>query len=264
MYDNAAALRGAVEDAWLISEVTETSLKLESRDGELSKVVGLDHIHHFMEDPEGQRTHGTIGTLVLNVQLLVYEGALHAEPVAPPGSPLKAFAPAKPRASLLNAAAKMRSQAELERARKAFAWSTEAVKAADQAFAELPQAFATINQELRDHAQAIEMVIKDKHRGLVLLGAAGWWVSFEWSSRAVNTLTDSYLKVQQWDGHPNYPGFIVFGEATEVWSERYSYGLAALDAPRWIPESNPRLSFGTMDLAQEVLTRLLDQPNVQS
>jgi hypothetical protein len=266
IYDHAGALeQAAVEDAWCVTEITSTSLKLMSRDTELSKVLGLDHVHHYMEDPEGQRTLETAGMLVLNVQLLLYQGSLHAEPVAPPGSPLKAFVPAKPRASLLDSAAKMRARTHLEQARKQFDWSPEGVNSASKAFTDFGAEFERLGNELQAAGHPIEdLNVRTFHpNGPILLRAAGWWLALARTGYSSNYIGDGRLVVRQLDGPPKWPGLMVFDEPKKVWEETYRYGLAALGAPRWMAESNPDLSYTTSDLAQELLTKLCEQPNKQ-
>ena len=268
IYDHSAVLTDrAVEDAWCISDITEKSLTLTSRDTELSKVVGLDHIHHFMEDPEGQRTFETVGTLVMNVQLLLYQGTLHAEPVAPPGRSLDAFVPARPRASLLDAAARKRSRDELERAQKAFAWSTGGVNSALTAFADLKNAFERLGEDLRAAGHPIEdLRLRTVHSNVILLTAGGWWATLILKDMAANTIENARLKISQLDGPPDGFGLMVFSDdkGKVVSSHQYLYGLAAKDAPRWISESNRELAYTPMDLAQELLTKLLEEPNRRS
>lgn len=261
VYNDSGVLTGTVEDAWFLSEITEDSLRLQSRDTQHSKVIGLDHIHSYMEDPEGQRTMGTTGTLVMNVQLLLHEGVLLAEPVAPPGNVLKAFVRARPRATLMAAASRMRAQAELDRARKEYAWSMAGVQASDQAFAELPRVFEALREELDAAGQPIDLVVKGVSWNAFLLGVAGWWVSFHWQRTAANCIQDSVLKVIRWDDHPQWPGYTVWPPGDKVRTDKYTFGLAALNQPRWLSASNPELSYTSKDLAQEVLTKLFESPN---
>ena len=103
-----------------------------------------------MEDPEGERTHGTTGTLVMNVQLLLHEGELIAEPVAPPGTALKSFVLAKPRGRLIDAAARMRAQDDLEHKRRQYTRSYEGVKQSDDAFAAFIPTFEALRQDLEN------------------------------------------------------------------------------------------------------------------
>jgi hypothetical protein len=262
IYDHSAVLQETVEDAWCVSDITDSSLKLTSRDTELSRVVGLDHVHHYMEDPEGLRTLETVGTLVMNVQMLLYQGSLHAEPVAPPGSPLKSFVPAKPRASLLDAAAKGRAKMALERAQKEFAWSAEGVNAAQTAWANFTTDFERLGEELREAGHPIDdLKVKTIYGGPVLLRAAGWWVMLLLEGMTVNCIEHVRLEVRQLDGPPKWPNLMVFEEPRQVWREKYGFGLVAIGAPRWLVESKPELSYTTSDLAQELLTRLLERPN---
>lgn len=263
IYDHSAVLQETVEDAWLISDITDTSLKVTSRDTELSKVVGLDHIHHYMEDPEGHRSLETVGTLVMNVQLLLYQGSLHTEPVAPPGSALKAFVPAKPRASLLDAAAKMRAREELERAQKAFAWSAQGVSSAKTAFTDFAAAFEQLGEQLRSAGHPIDdLKVRTAYGNAILLRAAGWWLLLLWQGHASNCIEEARLVVRQYDGPPpEWPNIMVINKPHEVWRQTYRYGLVALEVPRWFAESKPEPSFTTSDLAQELLTKLFERPN---
>jgi hypothetical protein len=261
VYNDSGVLTETVEDAWFLTAITDDSLTLRSRDTAHTKVIGLDHIHNYMEDPEGERTGGTTGTLVMNVQLLLHEGVLLVEPVAPPGNALKAFVRARPRATLMAAASRMRAQAELEQARKAYAWSMEGVQSADAAFAEIPRAIESLSDELRAAGQPIDLVVKPSHGRAFLLGAAGWWVSFNWERMAANCIEDSRLTVIQWDGHPQWPGYMVPEPGRMVGRDRYTFGLAALNQPRWLAEASAVQSYTTTDLVQEVLTRLFKNPH---
>src|SRR5207247_2390764 len=94
-----------------------------------------------------------------------------------------------------------------------------------------------------------------------LLGVAGWWVSFQWQRMAANCLDDSRLTITRWNGHPEWPGYRVWEPGTRVGSDKYTFGLAALNQPRWLSVSGPERSYTSADLAQEVLTKLLENPN---
>jgi len=264
IYNDSGVLVDTVEDAWFLTEISEAGVRLQSRDTQHSKVIGLDHIHNYLEDPEGQRTAGTAGTLVMNVQLLLHEGMLLAEPVAPPGSALKAFVRARPRATLMMAASRMRAAAELERARKEYAWSSAGVQASDAAFSDIAKAIETLREELSKAGQPVDLVVKPGGQNAFLLGAAGWWVSFDWQRMAGNCIEGSYLIVTQWNGHPRWPGWTVWELGSRVGTKKYSFGLAALDQPRWISDTKPELSYTSEDLAQEVLTKLIERPNKRS
>ncbi len=262
VYDRSAVLRETVEDAWLISDITADSLTIGSRDTGHKRTVGLDHVHNYMADPQGLQTLGTTGTLVLNVQLLLYEGDLFAEPVAPPGTPLKAFVPAKPPENLISAAARMRAEAELDEARRAFAWSTDGVAASDNAFSDFREAFSTLDRQLTEAGHPVKMTLKQSGR-LILLGAVGWWVTIYWERAYANCLDESRLQITKWDGHPPYPGLILWENPNRVSSQEYTFGLAALNQPRWLLPRDPSVSFTTLDLAQKVLTGLLEKRNKQ-
>ena len=135
------------------------------------------------------------------------------------------------------------------------------VHASDTAFAELPTAFEALRQELINAGQPIDLVVKPGGTYGFLLGAAGWWVSFQWQRMAANCLEGSFLGVIKWNGHPQWPGYHVWEPGNRVRTDKYSFGLAALDQPRWLSESDPDLSYTSADLAQEVLTKLIEQPN---
>jgi hypothetical protein len=263
VYDDSAILRDTVEDAWQVEDITESTLTLQTRDHQYRRTLGLDHVHNYMADPEGERTLGTTGMLVLNVQLLVFESMLLTEPVAPPGSPLKVFVPARPRTSLLNAAARMRAAEQLEKARKEFAWSEAGVRAANAAFNELPAAIENLRKELAAGDQPVPVELRRIYEGGQLLKAAGWWVTLYWRRQYANTLDDAWLCIEQLDGPPKLPNLMVFEEPRRVRSDRYSFGLAAIGEPRWMAKDDPTRSYTTVGLAQEILTRLFETPNTR-
>ena len=259
IYNDSGLLTDTVEDAWYLSEITEDRAKIQSRDTGHFKHIGLDHIHHYMDEEDARLR--TSGTLVMNVQLLVHEGELLIEPVSAPGQALKTFVRARPRATLMAAASRMRAQTELERARRQFASSDAGIRAADQAFADFPQAFEALHDELRKAGHAVDDFRLRHIQRVYLLRAAGWWAMIYWERKYANTLDGALLTIEQLDRPPRELGLMVFGTPTTLWQESYTFGLAAIDTPRWLPASNPAQSFTTEDLAQEVLTRLLLNPN---
>jgi hypothetical protein len=252
-YDNSAVLQYTVEDAWWLSEISENSMKLRSRDTKHEKLFGLDQIHHYMEDPESLRTIGTEGTLVMNVQLLLYEGKLLSEPIAPPGTPLTKFVPARPRADLFTAGAKAREETALSNRREVFAQSHDGFVAAIEAFKLIGETFLSLNNELIERGTSIEMqLLQDPFE--IAVFANGWWVTFTW--RRGGTLSQSELQVAKWDSNPPWRGRSQ--DYREPLSRKiYHYGLVSFTEARWILPSRPSHSWTSSGLATEYLTDLI-------
>jgi hypothetical protein len=263
VYNDSGVLTATVEDAWQITNITENSVRIQSRDTQHFREIGLDYIHNYMEDPQSHQ-FGTAGILVLNVQLLLHKDELLAEPVAPPGNALKAFVRAEPRAKLLDAATRMRNEAALEKARHDFSWSTQGISAAHSAFAEFGPCFQAIDTDLRSAGQAIDMQIRT-HPSVqfgFLLGVVGWWVQFGWRQLYANNLDDARLLITQWDGHPHFPGYMILGDPQPLNTEEYAFGLADLGQPRWLATYGDA-ALTTMELAEAILTKLLDNPRTR-
>jgi hypothetical protein len=141
------------------------------------------------------------------------------------------------------------------------------VHASDEAFAAFPEAFRSLSEELRVAGHAIDDLHVRPFGGgfypIYLLHATNWWVLLVWQRLAANCLDGSTLTVVQFDGRPPEPGIWMGRQPAEVARDQYTWGLAALNQPRWLSLADEARSYTTVDLAQEILTRLLEQPNDQ-
>ena len=63
-YDDSATLEATLEDAWWLTEVTPEGARLKNQATDHSRALGLDHINHYMEDPDGERTRQRRGQVL--------------------------------------------------------------------------------------------------------------------------------------------------------------------------------------------------------
>lgn len=263
-YDDLATLEMTLEDAWFLTEVTPEGARLQNRATAHSRILGLDNIHHYMEDPDGKHTEGTRGILVLNVQLLIFKGKLLLEPVAPPGTSLKSFTPTQTRDDLFTIAKRRQAEMELTSKKNEFATSADGIRMSDEAFYELLAAFSNIETILRKQGNPIDIVIK--HSGLqIVVGAFGWWASITWE-HYMNTLQDSRLTIRKWDGHPPYSGFppypdvMLIRQSNCVAIDQFTFGLVNLSEASWIDLSNSQHHLTSMEIAENILQDFIDNP----
>jgi hypothetical protein len=87
----------AINDAWLISRVTDEGVQIDNPRTDHSTVLGKDHIHHFTSNPDETRQAGVVhGFLILLVQLYLQGPRLRITPTPRPG---EAVPPPPPRIS---------------------------------------------------------------------------------------------------------------------------------------------------------------------
>ena len=231
-YSDAAELEATLEDIWFLTDVSPNGVRLQNEVTGHTKILGLDHIHHYMEDPDGARSGGSTGVLVLNVQLLLFNRELIVEPTVPPGEPLRSFVAVQKRMDFFSAAKDRHTKSQLALAKREFAVSPAGIKASDEAFYGILSAAETIEASLRQQGSPIEITRKSFGL-LIVLGAFGWWASINWE-RYANTLENSRLTICKWDGHPPFPGVIPLRNPTCVTVDQYTFGLVNLDEAAWM------------------------------
>jgi len=257
--DSAVLTQQAVEDAWWLSDITEEGVKLQSRDTQHFRRLGLDHIHHYMDDPD-PNSGGTTGILVLNVQLLLFEGNLLAEPVLRPGVPLEKFVPARSHETLYSTAARAASAQALAERRKEYAWN-EGVPDAQNAFRALEPAFKGLETDLAARGTPVPIRIVPGGPWAFLMAACGWFVTCTWQRNAANVIEDALLTFRKYDHPPRWPNITSFEQARQLGVDQYRWGLVNLDEGRWIENGAPDRSYTTDELAAKVLTELLERAN---
>jgi len=257
--DSAVLVQQAIEDAWWLSDISEDGVKLQSRDTQHFRRLGLDHIHHYMDDPDAN-SGGTTGIVVLNVQLLLFEGNLLAEPVLRPGVPLEKFVPARSRETLYTTAARAAAAQALANRRKEYAWN-EGVRDAQNAFRTLAPAFSALEADLTNRGTPVPIRIVPGGPWAFLMVACGWFVTCTWQQNASNVIEDALLTFQKFDHAPPWPNIMSFEKAHQLTVDQYRWDLVKLDEARWVVNRNPDKSYTTEELAAKVLTELLDRPN---
>lgn len=257
-YDDAAKLEATLEDVWYLGEVSTEGVNLQNPATGHFRVLGLDHIHHYMEDPHSARSGGPKGVLVLNVQLLLFNRELLIEPVAPPGAALVTFVPTQTREDFLSAAKRHQSGVDLANAKNAYATSPVGIRASDAAFYDLLKAIDVIEATLRGQGNTAE--ITRKHFGfLIVIGAFGWWASINWE-HYMNTLKHSRLTIRKWDGHPSFPNVMSIRKPNCVAIEQYTFGLVSASQAEWISLDNDSHHLSSMELVMRLLLEFMKNP----
>ncbi len=257
-YDDLAVLETTLEDAWWLTEVTPEGARLQNQATSHSRMLGLDHIHHYMDDPDGERMGRTRGILVLNVQLLIFKDELLLEPVAPPGTALKSFVPVETREDIFTVASRRQTEIELSTHKEAFASSPGGIKASDEAFYGISEAFGILEARLREQGNPIDIVRKNFGLNIVI-GACGWWASIIWE-RYTNTLKNSRLTINKWDGHPPFPDVMLIRKPNRVAVDQYTFGLVSTTEARWISLINNRRSLTSTEIAANILQDFMSNP----
>jgi len=256
--DSAVLVQPAVEDAWYLSNVSEDGVTLRSRDTQHSRRLGLDHVHHYMEDPEPNAIQ-TTGIVVLNVQLLIFENQLIVEPSPAPGQPLRTFAPARTRATLFSVATKAAAERALDRRRKEYAWN-EGVREAQQAFDDFAPMLRSLESALSANSTPVPLQIRPSGKHSFLLGACGWFETWDWQQQAANHIEGAFLTIRKFDGPPRLPGTVTLREPRQLTVRQYRWDLVALDSARWVPNGRDDVSYTSEDLVTRELTELIERP----
>lgn len=71
----------AIDDEWIPTELSERGLRIQNIRTQHAPLVGLDHIHHYVNDPERERDGLRHGFLDLNVQLTLSGCNVFTEPL---------------------------------------------------------------------------------------------------------------------------------------------------------------------------------------
>lgn len=75
----------AIDDDWIISEVSSNGVRISNTRTGHTTTLGKDHIHHFTSNPDGSQAGIQRGFLTLNVQLFMQGRDLQVRPNARPG-----------------------------------------------------------------------------------------------------------------------------------------------------------------------------------
>ncbi len=196
-----------IDDDWLITKVTDSTVELTHMPTNEQATLGLDHVKERMSDTSRDEPGPRYGFLVLNVHVLQQpDGCFVAEPlVARLGG---AAAPAivqRPaveqgrgirKETVEENAARLQREREQATARRQFLTTNAGVDVANRAVQELFERIATLQPVGECH------LIRDGS-GLQIY-RKGYSVRVNWYGRYMNTLDGSQLVITEWDGRPDF------------------------------------------------------------
>lgn len=160
--------------------------------------------------------------------------------------------------SAVERAARLGRQLEHEGKKKTFRNSVEGVNAANEEFEIVFKELTKAIEEINTTIPTIHIDIKRSQNHIVLMGIKHV-LSIVWRCRYSNVLDESCLYVRLLDGHPHYPGLIVFDEPRQLNSIKLNIVLSALGTPCWIVDNPLGRSFSSTDLASYILKYYMDQ-----
>jgi hypothetical protein len=120
LYEANGILRGPVDDAWIVTAITEKTFTLRNRATDHVIELSFDSYVNFAEDPAGKVQHQTEGILVLKVQLYMHEGVLKFAQTIAPGKELRDFTPPGARKTLFETVKSRLDEEELQLLREDF------------------------------------------------------------------------------------------------------------------------------------------------
>lgn len=253
LYNDAGALRAPLDEAWILQKADAGEFTLRNPAEELDITLGMDSYVGFQEDP-GTRL-GTVGVLVLKVQIYLFEDALHFQVVHAPGKSLSDFTPPRRRRTVYDAVSARLAADELEERQREF--SRSGVPHMQNALAQLPAAFAELQADFAARGKNPEMQLV-AYNGGHLLVACGWHVTIavKWG----HSLDNTELVLQQWAGCPQLPGLSSYHyDARPSGKTTYRYGLAEGDKHGWIGQI-ANLALSTRRVLEILIMELHDRP----
>ena len=257
VYEANGILRGSLDDAWILTAITENTFTLRNRATDHFLELGFDSYMNFVEDPGGKVQHQTDGILVLKAQLYMQEGVLRFAPTIAPGKELRDFTPPGTRKSLLDAVRSRLNEEELQRLREDF--DARGFPEVRRALDEISGVITSLVAELQ--AQGLDVRV-DVHpyRGGHLLWTCGWWVTIAWQQRG--RLRDSYLSLVKHRGRPNVAGLAYsFDQAEPVSQWKYHYGLARPNEVGWQAPDRLDVALSTRNILERLLIELFRAAN---
>jgi len=166
--------------------------------------------------------------------------------------------------TLAQKAARTKRAMEYQDRRRQFMRSYEGVNAAKANVGALWSAIEdrvkvigeTISVTAKRSRMTHEFCVLGTHLGLMLC----------WHNHVANDISDGYLEVTHWSGHPPIAGAMYpFDRPTRLQAWRYEFDLTEADAHVWRPTSGDKQrTFPTDSLADEVLGVFLDEERARA
>ena len=156
--------------------------------------------------------------------------------------------------SALDRANRLARAVDYETRRKAFVTSHEGANAALQEATALADGLQT--HVGSDAARSLSIEHK-RHGNLTLLARDNLFLSVNWNGRYSNTLDGSWLEIGLWDGHPHFPGAMLFFEPKSLKKRRITFDLSQAGHTEWVDGKGRR--FVTVELADNTMIYFYDE-----
>jgi hypothetical protein len=157
--------------------------------------------------------------------------------------------------TILERAQRNKRANELLAAQKQFWNSGTGVQAANQAFEKFTLSLEQGCKEIKQLGTFIEL---HNRYGVRVVQCGGLNLIISWRLRFNNSLDESVLDAEFYQGFPRLPGFIpTFEEARRIHTEQFDYKLMRMDHHTYVRRGNKR-EFGPDKLADHLLKKLMD------
>jgi hypothetical protein len=90
------------------------------------------------------------------------------------------------------------------------------------------------------------------------MGIGVVWLMTDWRYKFSNSLQESRINATLWDGHPEWPGQITFGEAQILTQRKFVCDFSADKHLFWVEEGKSR-RYSAEELADHLATCLMDE-----
>lgn len=147
--------------------------------------------------------------------------------------------------------------------RDRFLNSGEGISAANEAFEKLWEELQRLTVEIKTSENPIALTPKRAGTRIVILGF-NIGLSIVWHRSYSNTLSNSELIVEFWDGHPYFPGSRLFDEPERLNSLKFSFDISVSEEYIWCATTSDARQYSSKELASFILKRFMDEGLQQS
>ena len=134
----------------------------------------------------------------------------------------------------------------------------EGVSVANKAFEELGVEIQRLTEEINGSENSITLTVKRAGSKIVILGF-DLGLSVVWRCRYSNTLTDAALIVDLWDGHPHFPGIMLFEEPNRLNSLKFSFDILPTEQHVWCASTSDARQYSSKELASFTLKHFMGE-----
>jgi len=156
-----------------------------------------------------------------------------------------------------NRAKRLERSLKFQEKRKQFIYSYKGVDLLIAEFAVLGDEIERLLEVIKKSATSIDYSIKRANRKIVLSGAhAGLSVSYQ--CQFSNSLKNSKLEVELWEGHPPFPGVTHWDQSRRRDRLTFEFDLLKPDTPGWKTTYPAEREFDSKALAEYILKFYMD------